>query len=63
MATKVEKWYPGEAQVKPSPIKIILYILTGLGILSGIIRLFLGLGLPLISTMPIPGGCGSALMS
>lgn len=44
MATKVEKWYPGEAQVKPSPIKIVLYILTGLGILSGIIRLFLGLG-------------------
>ena len=47
MAEKVEKWYPGEARGKISYGRMILYVLTALGVISGIIRLFFGLGSPI----------------
>ncbi len=47
MAEKVEKWYPGEARGKISYGRMILYILTTLGVISGLIRLFFGLGAPI----------------
>jgi len=47
MAEKVEKWYPGEARGKISYGRMILYVLTALGIISGLIRLFFGLGAPI----------------
>ncbi len=39
---EVKKWYPGEGKV--TPLRLILYILVMLGIISGAIRLFFGLG-------------------
>lgn len=47
MAEKAEKWYPGEARGKISYGRMILYILTALGVISGLIRLFFGLGAPI----------------
>ncbi len=44
MAEKVEKWYPGEARGKISYGRMVLYVLTAIGVISGIIRLFFGLG-------------------
>jgi Ni/Fe-hydrogenase subunit HybB-like protein len=42
MAEKVEKWYPGAG--KMTPLRVILYVILALGIISGAVRLFLGLG-------------------
>ncbi len=39
---KVEKWYPGEGKLTPA--WAVLYVITVLGIISAIIRLFFGLG-------------------
>ena len=38
----VKKWYPGEGKVTPA--RAVLYVLVMLGLISGIIRLFFGLG-------------------
>ncbi|MGQ9920373.1 MAG: NrfD/PsrC family molybdoenzyme membrane anchor subunit [Desulfobacca sp.] len=47
MPEKVQKWYVGEPRGKISYGRMILYILTALGVLSGLIRLFFGLGSPI----------------
>jgi len=47
MAEKVEKWYAGEPRGKISYGRMILYILTTLGVISALIRLFFGLGSPI----------------
>jgi Ni/Fe-hydrogenase subunit HybB-like protein len=39
---EVKKWYPGEGKV--TPLRLILYILVMLGLISGAVRLFFGLG-------------------
>jgi Ni/Fe-hydrogenase subunit HybB-like protein len=39
---EVKKWYPGEGKV--TPLRLVLYILVMLGLISGAIRLFFGLG-------------------
>lgn len=47
MAEKVEKWYPGEPRGKIGYGRMILYVLTALGVISALIRLFFGLGSPI----------------
>ncbi len=39
---EVKKWYPGEGKV--TPLRLALYILVMLGFISGVVRLFFGLG-------------------
>lgn len=42
MTEQVKKWYPGEGKITPG--RATLYILVVLGVISGLIRLFFGLG-------------------